>query len=205
MMYNYKINSNAFVISAVIFTLVVIPLLSYTTFAVSPIEQFVYQGLLKDGNRDLITGQKDITLRIYTTSTGGEAPAGDSSDSCPSSTLSGCIWQENQTNIGVAAGVFTINAGNTTSFSSLVNFTNALFLEVAVLSDSGNDEILSPRINMTASPFALSAARASVNFDANQKNIINITIGLFKFQKITTLYCIANYNKMLLVFFGYIT
>ena len=60
MMYNYKINSNVLVISAIIFTLVVIPLLSYTSFAAAPIEQFVYQGLLKDGSSNLIDGQKDI-------------------------------------------------------------------------------------------------------------------------------------------------
>ena len=149
----------------IVFFILLIP----SSFAVIPLEQFVFQGVLKEDSGALVTDTKDFTLRLYTEGS-GTIPA----NNCDSSSV--CLWQENQTNIGVSNGLFTINAGNTTSFSNLVNFTNALYLEVIVKdTGSSNDEVLSPRLSVGATPFSFSTSRASLDFDLNKKEIVNGT------------------------------
>ncbi|KFM15712.1 hypothetical protein SCCGRSA3_02610 [Marine Group I thaumarchaeote SCGC RSA3] len=62
------------------------------------------------------------------------------------------------------------------TFNDNLNFTDAIYLQVIVKDSAGNNpETLTPRLKIVGAPFALSAARASVNFDVNQKNIINAT------------------------------
>ena len=154
-----------FFVLPIIFSMAVPP-----AFAAAPIEEFVFQGVLKDSTGGLITGTKDFALRLYT-----ELSSTTLSDTlCDSSAV--CLWHENQTSISVKNGVFTINAGKVTPFTNFVNFTNALYMEVIVKSPGvSDDEVMSPRLALTSTPSALSAARASVDFDLNQKNIINAT------------------------------
>ena len=152
------------VVFAVVLSMMVTPAFAGT----DPIENFIFQGVLKDNSGGLITGQKDIALRIYSTQRSPTL----SDTACDASGL--CLWRENQTNIGVTNGVFTVNAGNTTSFTSKnLNFTTALYLEVIVKDGNGgkNDQVMSPRLNMTSSPFALAAARASGSLDVNADSL----------------------------------
>ena len=128
-------------------------------YSADPFDQFAYQGLLQDSNGNVITATKDITLNIYTTLTGGSS-----------------LWSEDHDNVSVSNGLFTIYAGSQTPFSDSLNFINALYLETIIIdSDGSNAETLSPRIKIAGSPFALSASRASTDFDVNQKNLINAT------------------------------
>lgn len=156
---------------SVAITLVVIP-----AFAVAPFQQFTFQGLLKNSDGTLVNGQRDITLRIYNSAT---ATAVKQGSQCIPSNF--CLWQENQTNIGVTNGIFTIPAGNQTSLASRINFTTALFLEVIVRSTSNQqqnaDQILSPRINLTSAPFALAASRGVGTNATTAFNVTNISAG----------------------------
>ena len=141
-----------------------------------PVDTFTFQGLLKNDSGVLVTGKKDITLRLYTIPTGGSASSSPGIV-CPTTF---CVWQENQTSIDVTNGIFTIFAGNTTSLNR-VDFTKALYLEVIIRSGlvddatRGADQVLSPRINITASPFALSTERGHFGYFNGTQFLINQT------------------------------
>jgi len=139
---------------ATVFSFVIIPV-----YGADPFDEFVFQGVLKDGGGALVTATKDITLKIYTVLSGGTS-----------------LWEEEHDDVSVSNGIFTVFAGSVNSFVNNLNFTNAYFLEVTIEdSDGTNPETLSPRIKIGGSPFSLSSARASVDFDVNKKNVINAT------------------------------
>ena len=154
-------------------TLVVVP-----AFAVAPFQQFTFQGLLKNSDGTLVTAQRDLTFRIYSKF---DAPQVTKGNECLPGTPNFCLWQENQTNIGVINGIFTIPLGNQTSLSPRINFTTALFLEVIVRSTSNQqqnpDQILEPRINLTSAPFALAASRGVGTNATTAFNVTNISAG----------------------------
>lgn len=155
---------NRFVISSfhckiILLGMLVSPLILYPVYAADPLDQFAFQGILKDSDGNLITATKDFTLQLYTALTGGSS-----------------LWSEDHDDVSVSSGLFTIYAGSQTAFSTAVNFTNALYLEVMVKdSDGSNAETLSPRLQVAAAPFALSASRASDDFDLNQNKLVNGT------------------------------
>jgi len=131
----------------------------YPVYASEPFDQFAFQGILKETDGTLITATKDFTLQIYTVLTGGSP-----------------LWSEDHDGVSVSSGLFTIYAGSQTAFSNFLNFTNALYLEVIVKDSGGsNSETLSPRLQIAGSPFALSASRASTDFDLNQHKLVNGT------------------------------
>jgi len=132
-----------------------------TAYAVIPPDEFTFQGILKDSSNNLVTATKDITLEIYSVLTGGKT-----------------LWTETHDNISVSTGIFTVSAGSQNTFAaSGLNFTNTLYLQVLVADSSGaNSETLTPRIQISGAPFALAAARASVDFNVNQKDIVNATL-----------------------------
>ena len=128
-------------------------------YAADPLDQFTFQGVLKDSGDNLVTATKDVTLEIFTTLTGGSA-----------------LWTETHDDVSVSDGIFTIYAGSVNSFADDLNFTDAYFLQVTVAnSDGSSPEILSPRIKIAGAPFSLSSSRASVDFDVNKKNVFNAT------------------------------
>ncbi|MDE1764308.1 MAG: hypothetical protein KGH88_08705 [Thaumarchaeota archaeon] len=134
-------------------------------YAIPPLEQFVFQGVLKDSSGNLITGTRNIGLRLYTVSSGHTA-TNDANCTPPF-----CLWTENQTNISVSNGVFTVYAGSISPLTKVMNFTNALYMEVIIRGSP--DQVLSPRISIASVPFAIAAEKASTNFDLNKHNIIN--------------------------------
>jgi hypothetical protein len=139
--------------------------MAFPAFAIPPLEQFAFQGVLKDNSGNLITGTRNIALRLYTVYSGHTA-TNDATCLPPN-----CLWTENHTNVQVTSGVFTINAGNIKSLTKVINFTNALYLEVII--QGSPDQILTPRLNITATPFAFASEKASTNLNLNKNNIIN--------------------------------
>jgi len=106
--------------------LIVFPFLAY---AEDPIDEFSFQGILKDKEGNLITAIKDITLKIYTVPTDGSS-----------------LWSEDYDNVNVSDGLFSINVGSQTPFSSVIDFTDALYLKAIVKNEDGSiPEILFSR------------------------------------------------------------
>ena len=155
----HNLTCSLFRYKAVLLGVLIGPLILYPVYAAEPLDQFAFQGILKDSDGNLITATKDFTLHLYTVITGGSS-----------------LWSEDHDDVSVSSGLFTIYAGSQTAFSTAVNFTNALYLEVIVKdSDGSNAETLSPRLQVAAAPFALSASRASGDFDLNQNKLVNGT------------------------------
>ena len=154
-------------------------LIIFPVTAVSAIDSrdiIPFQGVLKDNLGAPITGQANFNLRIYSHFTGASVTNDNACNTGAHALF--CYYAENQTNIGMKNGVFTINMGNTTSLNQFLNFSNPLYLEVTIRGGPtgvGNDETLSPRFNLTSSAFSLSSEKASTNLDLNKKQIINAT------------------------------
>jgi hypothetical protein len=92
-----------------------------------------FQGkLVFAGNESLVTGSRSINFSIYDAASGG-AP----------------LWTETQT-VSLSNGIFNALLGGSVSLAT-VPFSRALWLQLAVAG-----ETLTPRLNFTKSPFALS-------------------------------------------------
>ena len=74
-----------------------------------------YQGILKDANGVPLTGNYDITLRIYSQASGGEA-----------------LWAETLTGVAVSLGMFNIMLGSATAFPANVDFSIPYWLGVSI-------------------------------------------------------------------------
>jgi hypothetical protein len=166
------------------------------------INQFTFQGVLRDVHGAPVNGVFGIVTRLFNNldappvsvlTVSGSTPVGSSDPQC--TILNNCLYSQNQT-VQIFNGVFTVNLGNKTSLRP-VNFTTPLYLEVIVKNYSApNDplfgtpngfplnEFLTPRLNVTAAPFAIASQGASgvlsVNhqfswFDLNGKRIVNAT------------------------------
>jgi len=93
-----------------------------------------YQGLLTDGvGTPVADGPYDLTLKLYTLSSGGAA-----------------LWSETQNAVPVAKGIFSINLGSVTPLT--LPFDQPFWLGVSI----GADPELVPRTPLTSSPYALS-------------------------------------------------
>ncbi|MBU0561864.1 MAG: hypothetical protein ABIG69_08050 [Bacteroidota bacterium] len=114
----------------VIFTFIIIPLLSYITAQVP--NEITYQGILKDADGTLLTDEYNLLFRIYTVDIGGTE-----------------IWNENHVGVHVEGGVFNIILGNLESLS----FEEQYWLGITV---NGGTE-LQPRSKLTAVPYSLTA------------------------------------------------
>ncbi|HMB93967.1 MAG TPA: hypothetical protein VKP65_24165, partial [Rhodothermales bacterium] len=93
-----------------------------------------YQGYLTDTSGDPLDGTVNLAFRLYDAPTGGTA-----------------AWAESQLNVPVSDGVFSVQLGRVESLSG-VAFEQPLWLAVHV--NEGNE--LSPRVALTAAPYALS-------------------------------------------------
>ena len=74
-----------------------------------------YQGILKDANGVPLTGNYDITIRIYSQASGGEA-----------------LWAETLTGVAVSLGMFNIMLGSATAFPANVDFSIPYWLGVSI-------------------------------------------------------------------------
>ena len=57
----------------VLFAIFLVPLSLYPVYAADPLDQFAFQGILKDASGNLLTATKDFTLQLYDTLTGGSS------------------------------------------------------------------------------------------------------------------------------------
>ena len=94
------------------------------------------QGFLKDGNGKAVdNGNYAITFKIYDVATGGTA-----------------LWTEDNNSVSVFGGIYTVLLGGTNSLATLA-WDKPYFLGVNI---SGTE--LTPRIELTYAPYALSVA-----------------------------------------------
>ena len=104
-----------------------------------------FQGKLTNPDGTNVTnGNYSIRFRIYTD------PTADTADPCANS----CLWEETQATVAVNDGIFRVALGSVASLPGSVNFNlSALYLSMKV----GVDPEMSPRIQLTASPYAFNS------------------------------------------------
>lgn len=109
-------------------------------FAAAQIPQCLsYQGTLRNASGALVTGNHDLTLRIYTAQTGGTA-----------------IWTETISNVAFSRGVFTALLGDpsrTPPAPLNLAFDRPYWLGISI--DGGAE--LTPRVALCASPYSFNA------------------------------------------------
>jgi hypothetical protein len=123
-----------------ILSITVLGLLLAAAPALAAIPRLInFQGRLADGNGTPKTGSYAITFRLFTVTTGGTA--------CHSEGIT----------VPVNSGLFNINIGSTQGgINSACDFSVPYYLELQVSPDSP----MSPRIALTAAPYAIRAALA---------------------------------------------
>ena len=94
-----------------------------------------YQGALSDGNGNPINGNKNITVKVYSTASGGTA-----------------IWTEAHNNLAVADGIFTVLLGSNSPLPDTLFDAPNRWLEINV-----EGVTLTPRQQFTSVPYALNA------------------------------------------------
>jgi hypothetical protein len=101
-----------------------------------------YQGVLRDGSGNIVTdGNYSMTFKIYDVVSGGAA-----------------LWTETQT-VAVADGIFNVILGKTTALG--LAFDQPYWLGTAIAAGAE----LSPRVELTAAPYAFHAKTADVGSD----------------------------------------
>ncbi|MBK7939623.1 MAG: hypothetical protein IPJ82_22185 [Lewinellaceae bacterium] len=92
------------------------------------------QGILKKANGNAVDdGTYSITFKLYDMATGGTA-----------------LWTETQTNVELASGIYTATLGSVTALN--IPFDKTYYLGITV----GTGAEMSPRIQLTTAPYALS-------------------------------------------------
>lgn len=97
-----------------------------------------YQGILSDADGTPLTGNYDLTVRIYDQQAGGTE-----------------IWNETHAGIAVSDGIFNIQLGSVTPFGAAVDFSIPYWLGVSI--NSGTE--LTPRTRFASVGTALMAKR----------------------------------------------
>jgi hypothetical protein len=110
-----------------------------------------YQGILRDQTGNLLSGQYNITFRLYDTVAGGTA-----------------LWSESLSNIVVQDGRFSVLLGNTSPLSATHFSSVDRFIGVQV---QGYAEMI-PRQRLASVPFAFQATLADVATIANRAESI---------------------------------
>ncbi|MGD0004749.1 MAG: putative metal-binding motif-containing protein [Anaerolineaceae bacterium] len=95
-----------------------------------------YQGLLTNLNGSGVTGDVDLTFKLYNTLSGGSA-----------------LWTETQTGVHVANGLFQVYLGKNTPLPGDLFNGQGLFLGVTV----NNDGEMTPRTELSSAPYAFAA------------------------------------------------
>lgn len=99
-----------------------------------------YQGKLTNAAGQLIDGTYSMTFKLYAAASGGTA-----------------LWTETHTsNVVVTNGLFNVMLGSTTSLTSVFQANDALYLEIAI-----GTETLAPRQEMASVGYALRADKTS--------------------------------------------
>lgn len=103
-----------------------------------------FQGMLTDEAGTSLDGTFNLYFRIYDAATGGTQ-----------------LWAEEQDGVLVTNGVYNVQLGVNTGLSADIFTGDARYLQVEVYnSDTGTWEVLSPRLRLTSTAFALRAGDA---------------------------------------------
>jgi hypothetical protein len=128
--------------------------------------QMNYQGILKDGSGNLLTGSYAMVFTIYDSASGGTS-----------------LWTETQT-VSVEAGLYNIQLGSSTALSSSVFNGSTRYLGVKV----GSDSEMTPRVVLVSVPYAFRASIADqvsglsgsyVNFGTDEVQATDERYGLY--------------------------
>ncbi|HEX5113009.1 MAG TPA: hypothetical protein VFV79_09185 [Saprospiraceae bacterium] len=112
------------------------------------------QGILKKANGDAVTdGSYNLTFRLYTTPTGPTSAA---------------VWDEIQTGVDVISGIYSTVLGNDSTLN--IAFNQLYYLGVTV----GTTE-MTPRIQLTSAPYALSLIGNTNQFPSSGQVIADST------------------------------
>ena len=111
------------------------PAPAYATYAGNIPKRMSVQGKLTDINNNALTGTYNLTFRIYNVTSGSSA-----------------LYEENQT-LAINGGMYDAIIS-----PSVLRFDQPYYLAIAV----SNDSEMTPRINLTSSPYAFSAT-TSIN------------------------------------------
>lgn len=117
------------------FILGVLAIVLTSQFSLAQIPRIIsYQGVLTDANGAVVSdGTYTLNLKLYEVSSGGTS-----------------LWSESQT-VEVNGGIFNVILGNTIQFD--ITFDKQYWLGVSI----GSDSELSPRIQLTTSPYSMSS------------------------------------------------
>ncbi len=109
------------------------------------------QGILKKANGNAVDdGNYDLTFKLYNVTSGGSA-----------------LWTETQTDVEVASGVYTVTLGSVAPLN--VPFNETYYLGVTV----GGTTEMTPRIQLTTAPYALSLIGNTNQFPSSGKVIVD--------------------------------
>ncbi len=124
-----------------------------------------FQGKLTNPDGTNVTdGTYSIRFRLYTD------PSADAASACNPGTTT-CKWEETQS-VSFASGIFQVLLGSVTPVSGAVDFTNPnLYLSIKI----GADVEMSPRIELSASPYAFNSEKLS---GLSASNFVQIGQGL---------------------------
>ncbi len=137
-------------------------LLPLSLFAQAP-STIGYQSVLTDAvGNPVADGSQDITFKIYNVSTGGSA-----------------LWTETQT-VTTTNGVFSAALGSVSSLTG-VSFSQALWLGISV----GGGAELSPRIELTGTPYSLIAKAVDAGAAVKSLNTLKDDVSLAAGTNIT--------------------
>jgi hypothetical protein len=110
--------------------------------AVASTNTLPYQGRLANSSGAPITGQRDMTFKLYSAVSGPGA----------------AIWSESWSNVQVTNGLFNVLLGTTVPINASIVANSSLWLGITV----GSDAEMTPRVQLGAAPFAMSVPDGSI-------------------------------------------
>ncbi len=134
--------------------------------------------LMNDTGSIAQDGNYNIQFKLYTAATpdGGETPDQGACTVNGGTADEDCVWFEARTGgntVTVANGYVTVNLGSVTSFSSTINWNQDIWLTMRVGGTGAPswDTEMSPRLKLTAVPYAFKAASLALQTGANTSTL----------------------------------
>ncbi len=109
-----------------------------------------YQGVLKDGSGNYLTGTYSMVFRLYSASSGGTA-----------------LWTETQSSVPTSSGKFTVQLGSVTTLN--LDFNTNYWLSIKV----GSDAEMSPRVRLTSSGYSIRSDYETNGFTQGQHDALS--------------------------------
>lgn len=115
-------------------------------------------------------GQYNVEFKLYNAS----SSSGSSQGSCSGDAA--CLWTETRTTsnkVRVANGYLTVNLGSVTAFGSTINWDQEMWLTMNIggTGTPGWDGEMTPRLKLTAVPYAFRAGQLANTSGANQSTL----------------------------------